>query len=189
MTVKQALSTRFMNTKYLLIDRMLSKQQHIENAKTIGEVYKDAIRKSRPITELEINKIDQLTGDITREDLFSLVSIGTPMEDFTPVKFNMIFDFENLERTEDAELTVEHVVWLRKHYLLQLPHSHHCHIFVRSAAGTPRLFETLPIDSYDKIRIGICNKIDWPEIKLQTIESRKRNEEYRRANPLPNKKE
>jgi len=175
--------------KYLVIDRMLSKHHHIKNAKTIAEVYKNAIREKGPITELEINKIDQLTKDIADEDLFSLVSVGTPMEDFTPVKFDMIFDLEDLELTEEADLTVEHVVWLRKYYLLQLPHSHHCDIFIRSASGTPRLFETLPIDNYDKLRIGICKKTDWPEIKLQKIEARREMEEWRRANPQPNRKE
>jgi hypothetical protein len=151
--------------RHLSIDRILSKEALIKQGKEFGELLKNKINSRCPITDLEVKKIDELTRDVKRHEVFRLASIGTPFEDFTPIKFDMVFSYDDLDVTERVDLVLEHVVYLHDNYLLQLPLGHHCEVYVKINSGRPSLFDLLPTDSYDKIKVGICNKSDWMTVK------------------------
>jgi hypothetical protein len=133
----------------------------------------------RTIPDSAVQKIDDLVGNIGKDEIFRLVSVGTPFEDFTPIKFDMIFSYDDLNVTESVDLTLEHVVYLRNNYLLQLPLGHHCEIYVRINSGRPKLFDCLPVDSYESVKIGICNRFDWTELRSRLEQSRKEFEEWK----------
>jgi hypothetical protein len=166
--------------QHLFVDRILSKDVLIREGRRFGEGLKNKIASRSDLTDIEITKIDQLTADIEKDEVFRLVSIRTPFDDFTPIKFDMIFRYEDLDCTESVDLALEHVVHLRNNYLLQLPLGHHCEIYVNINSGRPKLFDLLPIDSYDRIKIGICNKSDWPILRSRLNQSRIEIEERKR---------
>lgn len=91
----------------------------------------------------------------------------------------MVFSYDDLNVTESVDLVLEHIVFLHNNYLLKLPLGHHCEIYVKSNSGPPKLFDQLPIDSYDRVKIGICNKSDWSTLRNKLEISRKEMEEWR----------
>ncbi|WP_299611384.1 hypothetical protein [uncultured Aquimarina sp.] len=165
--------------RYLEIDRILSKDTLIKSGNRLSESLKKVISEREELTDRESQKIDALQKDILKDNVFRLVSVRSPIEEFTPVKFNMIFDYQNLHDIETADLTVSHILFLKNNYLIQFPLGHHCEIFVSCESGKPKLFDRLPIDNYDSISIGICNQSDWPEIKNKLKESRLEFEKWK----------
>lgn len=155
------------NIQYLDIDRILSKDVLIRQGSRLGEVLKNKIASRSEITDAEIRKIDELTKDIGKDEVFRLVSVRTPFNEFTPIKFDMIFSYDDLDITENVDLVLEHIIWLHNNYLLQLPLGHHCEVYIKSKSGRPKLFDLLPIDSFGRVRIGICNKSDWASLRVR----------------------
>ncbi|WP_062063007.1 hypothetical protein [Aquimarina longa] len=164
--------------RYLAIDRIMSKDNLIESSARISKVLKKIISDRNELSAEESQKIDELEKDIIKENVFRLVSVRTPIEEFTPVKFDMIFDYENLNDTETVNLTVSHIL-LRNYYLMQFPLGHHCEIIVSCESGKPKLFEKLMTDDYDSIKIGFCNQSDWKNIKNQLMESKVEFEKWK----------
>lgn len=165
--------------RHLMIDRMLSKDVFIKKGQRIDDILKTKIASRSQLTDLQIAKIDELGKDIGKDDVFRLVSVHTPFEDFTPITFDMVFSYDDLNVAENVELILEHIVYLRDNYLLQLPLGHHCEIYVKIKSGRPKLFDQLPIDSYDRVRIGICNMSDWSALRNELEISKKEIEEWR----------
>lgn len=174
--------------RYLAIDRILSKDDLIRSDSRFSKVLKDKISERRELSFEESQKIEQLEKDILKDNVFRLVSVQTPFEEYTPVKFNLVFDYQNLNEIENCDLTVYHILYLKYNYINQLPLGHHCEIFVECEINNPKLFKRLPIDSYDSVKIGICNKDDWTNIKSQLEESKRNFEKWKQEN-LKNKKE
>ena len=162
-----------MKSKYLAIDRILPKENLINSGSRLSIALKSKISRNRKISQAEIEKIDQFGIDILNENVFRLVSVRTPIQDFTPVKFNMIFDYENLDNIENVKIAIEHILHLNNNYLTQLPLGHHCEVFANCLEGKPKLFNKLPINNYDNIKIGICNESDYYEIKNEIDNYRK----------------
>ncbi len=175
-----------MKLRYLAVDRILSKDSLTKSGSRLASMLKNKISEREELSTKESQKIEQLEKDILRDNVFRLVSIHTPIEECTPVKFDLVFDYENLNKVEDCDLTVSHILYLRNNYLSQLPLGHHCEVFVECEPNIPELFDTLPIDSYDSIKIGICNKTDWPTIKAELEESKRSFEKWKQEN-LKNK--
>ncbi|MFD1002169.1 hypothetical protein ACFQ21_22785 [Ohtaekwangia kribbensis] len=174
--------------RHLLIDRILNKKGLIDTGQRLSTILKEKISSRATLSPIENEKIDRFTDDIKNDNIYRLVSVGTPMEDFTPVTFDLIFDMQDLSITEETNLSLEHILWLRNNYLIQLPKGHHCEIFVRCHSGIPELFKLLPIDSYDRIKIGLCNKEDWNEVRNSLIESKREFESWNLHNNLPKDK-
>ena len=167
--------------RHLDIDRILSKDCLIRQGHRFGEILKNKIASRSELTDIEIKKIDELTEDIGKDQVFRLVSVRTPFEGFTPIKFDMIYSYEDLNHTESVDLVLEHIVYLQNNYFLQLPLGHHCEIYVKIKSGKPKLFDLLPIDSYDRVKIGICNKSDWTTLRTRIEQSKIEIEEWKRS--------
>lgn len=161
-----------MPLRYLTIDRILSKDVLIQNIKSFTKTLENKIALQSELSAKESLKIKEFEGDFVKDTVFHLVSVSTPIEEFTPIKFNLIFDYENLEQTERCDLKVLHILYLRNNYLFQLPMGHHCEILVECKNHPPQLFKNLPIDSYGSIQLGFCNEEDWPKLKAQLLKSR-----------------
>jgi len=173
--------------RYLAIDRILSKNTLIKNGSRLSKVLKNKISERNELTVEESQKIEQLEKDLINNNVIRLVSVYTPIEEYTPVKFNLVFDYENLNQIENCDLTVSHILYRRNNYLSQLPLGHHCEVFVQCEPNIPRLFDKLPIDSYDSVKVGICNMADWPTIKAELEESKRRIEKWKQENLKNNK--
>jgi len=172
--------------RYLLIDRILSKVALIKNGTRLTKLLKDKINERKEISAEESLKIEQLEKDILKDNVLRLVSFLTPIEEYTPIKFDLVFDFYNLNKVEDCELTLLHILFRRDNYLMQLPLGHHCEIFIECEHKIPKLLSKVSMDFYDSIDIGICNKTDWPNIKAE-LEKSRRNLEKRKQENLKNK--
>ena len=169
--------------RYLAIDRILSKDKLILSGERLNSVLKNRISDRGELTVEESEKIDRLTTDLHKEEVFRLVSVLTPFEAATPIEFDMVFDHEDLQTTERCHLILNHILYLKNNYLTELPRGHHCEIFVECRGHTPQLFQKLPIGQYDTVKLGICNHEDWPAIKTQLEESNRITEAWKRSNP------
>ncbi len=177
-----------MKLRYLAIDRILSKDALIKSGSRLSKVLKNKISERNELTIEESKKIEQLEKDLINNNVIRLVSVHTPIEEYTPVKFNLVFDYENLNQTENCDLTVSHILYLRNNYLSQFPLGHHCEVFVECEPNIPELFDKLPIDFYDSIKIGICNKSDWPTIRSELEDSKRNFEKWKQENLNNNKR-
>ncbi|MGB0869818.1 MAG: hypothetical protein ACPGSD_09490 [Flavobacteriales bacterium] len=172
-----------MRLKFLEIDRILSKNELIKRGNELTKHLKHRISERSVLTTEESLKIDQFEKDILKRNVLRLESIRTPFEESTPIKFDLVFDYENLHVIEHCNLTVLHILFRRNNYLSQLPLGHHCEVFIECEDITPELFDKLPMDTDDgSSSIGVCNKTDWPSIKAEFEESRKNYQKWKQEN-------
>lgn len=165
-------NTDYSRLRYLAIDRILSKDDLIRPGNSLSQHLKKKLSEKDVLTPKKAQKIEELERNLTNENLVRLVSVSSLFDDYTPVSFDTVFDYKTLENIEHCDITVSHIIHLRNYYLDQFPLGHHCELFVKCKPNVPELFNLLPVDSYDSIKIGICNQADWPEIKSKLTKHR-----------------